>query len=260
MQIGIAGWSLQRTFNRAESPLLLLDYPQMARDEWGLEAIELNNIFMASHDDSYLDQLKKRAQDADVEMWGMAVDGTGSLCESDASTRSKNIADCVAYLEIGKRLGLSYMRFNTGGDVEPSEQQIALCADSFAQLAREGEARGMVVCIENHGGLSRTPDPIVAVMQAVDSSWCRTLPDWGNFAAEIRLEALQKVMPYAVACHAKFWRFDDSGHDSQMPVEAIKSLCERVGFSGRLAIEWEGEGDAIAGVHGAQSLLSRVFA
>lgn len=260
MKIGLAGWSLQRHFRRDENPIQLLDYPQLASDEWGFEAVELNNIFMASHDDNYVDELKMRAAQANVELWGMAVDGTGSLCDDDASTRSASIDNCVHYLKIGARLGLDYMRFNSGGDVEPSDSQLANCIDSFGQLAAHGEKLGIKVCIENHGGLSKFPDPIVAVMRGVDSPWCRTLPDWGNFPAEIRLEALEKVMPFAVACHAKFWNFGEDGHDAQMPVDKIKNLCERVGFDGRLAIEWEGESDAFPNLHVAKTLLSRTFA
>ena len=260
MKLGLAGWSLQSHFRRDENPIALLDYPQLARDEWGFEAVELNNIFMASHDDSYVDELKSRAEKANVALWGMAVDGTGSLCDDDSSTRSASIDNCVVHLKIGQRLGLDYMRFNSGGDVEPTESQIENCIDSFRQLASHGEKLGVKVCIENHGGLSRFPDPIVAVMRGVDSPWCRTLPDWGNFPAEIRLEALEKVMPFAVACHAKFWNFDN-GHDAQMPVGEIKQICERVGFDGRLAIEWEGDGDsAFSSLHTAKALLSQTFA
>lgn len=259
MHIGLAGWSINKRFRREENPLQLLDYPRLARDEWGFEAVELNNIFMASQDDAYLDQLKANAEAANVALWGMAVDRTGSLCDEDETERRENIAKCAAYLPIGKRLGLTYMRFNTGGDEQPSEAQIARCADSFSQLASLGEENGIMVCIENHGGLSRFPDPIVAVMQRVNSSYCRTLPDFGNFADEIRYEALEKVVPFAAACHAKFFEFDEHGNDTKIDVGRIRNIFKAASFDGRLALEFEGTMDDGEGVRLSKALLDRTF-
>ena len=43
MEISLAGWSINRRFRNQEEPLSLLDYPQLARDEFGINAIELNS-------------------------------------------------------------------------------------------------------------------------------------------------------------------------------------------------------------------------
>lgn len=259
MQLGLAGWSINRRFRRAEAPLQLLDYPRVAKEEWGFTAIELNSPFFASREPAYLDDLKRQAAETGVALWGMAVDGTGSLCAADEAERAANITACKEYLPLGKHLGLSYIRFNTGGNVQPDEAEIERCADSFQQLAAAGENLGIMVCIENHGGLSKTPEPIVAVMERVNSPFCRTLPDFGNFADEIRYDALSKVVPYAAACHAKFWEFDAHGHDTKIDIGRIKNIFQECNFDGRLAIEFEGPGDDSEGVRLSKALLERVF-
>ncbi len=259
MHIGLAGWSINKRFRRAENALQLLDYPQLARDEWGFGAVELNNVFMKSHDDDYVDALKQRAAAANVALWGMAVDGTGALCSENEDERAANIAKCAAYLPIGKRLGLTYIRFNSGGDEQPSESQMDKCVDSFSQLAKLGEAHGIMVCIENHGGLSKFPAPIVQVMQRVGSPYCRTLPDFGNFPDDICYEALEKVVPFAAACHAKFFEFDEAGNDTKIDVGRIKNIFKSAGFDGRLALEFEGQMDDGEGVRLSKALLNRTF-
>lgn len=259
MQLGLAGWSINRRFRRAASPLRLLDYPRLAREEWGFTAVELNSPFFESREPAYLDELKANAAAAGVALWGMVVDNTCSLCSGDAAERAANIAACKEYLPVGKHLGLTYIRFNTGGDLQPDEGEIERCTDSFRQLATAGAQMGIMVCIENHGGLSRTPDPIVAVMRRVNSPFCRTLPDFGNFADEIRYEAIEKVVPYAAACHAKFWAFDEHGHDTKLDIWRVKNILRECGFEGRLAIEYEGEGDDSEGVRLSKALLERVF-
>lgn len=259
MSIGLAGWSLQRRFRRAEEPLKLLNYPRLAKTEWGFDAVELNSPFFESHEPNYLDALKNNAAQAGVALWGLTVDGTGSLCAGDAAERATNIAACKAYLPLGKHLGLAYIRFNTGGNAQPDEAEIERCADSFRQLAETGEGLGIMVCIENHGGLAKTAEPIVAVMERVNSTFCRTLPDFGNFAPEMRYDALMQVMPYAAACHAKFFEFDEHGHDTTIDIGRIKNIFRECNFEGRMAIEFEGSGDDAEGVRLSKALLERVF-
>lgn len=259
MKIGLAGWSIQRRFRRAEAPLQLLDYPRLAKSEWGFEAVELNSPFFESHETGYLDALKHNAESEGVALWGMAVDGTGSPCAVDEAERASNITACKEYLPVGKHLGLTYIRFNTGGNPQPDEAEIERCADSFRQLAQAGEDLGIMICIENHGGLAITPEPIVAVMERVNSTYCRTLPDFGNFSPEIRYDALEKVVPYAAACHAKFFEFDEHGHDTTIDIGRIKNIFRECNFDGRLAIEFEGPGDDGEGVRLSKALLERVF-
>ena len=50
MEISLAGWSINRRFRNQENPLSLLDYPQLARDEFGINAVELNSPFFSYED------------------------------------------------------------------------------------------------------------------------------------------------------------------------------------------------------------------
>ncbi len=53
MNIGIAGWAINRRFRDEDEPLALLDFPRLAREEFGLSHIEINNVFMQSKDAAY---------------------------------------------------------------------------------------------------------------------------------------------------------------------------------------------------------------
>ena len=50
MEISLAGWSINRRFRNQENPLSLLDYPQLSRDEFGINAVELNSPFFTYED------------------------------------------------------------------------------------------------------------------------------------------------------------------------------------------------------------------
>jgi len=67
MKVALAGWSLVSRFRDKENPLLLLDFPRVAKEEFGIDVIEINNVFMESHEPDYLEKLVKAAELPD---WG----------------------------------------------------------------------------------------------------------------------------------------------------------------------------------------------
>lgn len=51
--------------------------------------------------------------------------------------------------------------------------------------------------MENHGGVSASPDNIVRIIEAVGSKYCRVLADFLNWTSkDDKVENLSKVAPY----------------------------------------------------------------
>lgn len=256
MKLALAGWSIVRRFRRQDNPLILLDYPKVAKEEFGINVVELNNVFMASHDQAYLKQLCKVAADAGVKMIGMAVDGTGDLSLLDENQRKIAVKNAMEYFDISEALGLSYFRVNTGGQAG-SEDMLKRCIESFRELAEEGKHRNIKVVIENHGGLSTDPNAIVKIMKEVGLDSIGTLPDFGNFPEEVRYEGIEKIAPYAVAFHAKFTEFSSEGEDVRTDAKQMIDIIKRSGFDGYLCIEFGGKSDDHEGVLKSKALLER---
>ena len=42
MEISLAGWSINRLFRNQENPFSLLDFPQLSRDEFGINSFDEN--------------------------------------------------------------------------------------------------------------------------------------------------------------------------------------------------------------------------
>ena len=74
--------------------------------------------------------------------------------------------------------------------------------------------------IENHGGISGDPDAVVQIIKA-SGNLVRTAPDFGNFKPAIRYEGLAKLMPYAIAVHAKLFEFDANGDEIALRPAAV---------------------------------------
>ncbi|MCE5218783.1 sugar phosphate isomerase/epimerase [bacterium] len=238
MDIGIAGWAIVRRFKDEQKPLALLDFPRVAKEEFGIYHLELNNLFMASKDESYCGEVAAATREAGVALWGMAVDGTGDLSLLDEAKRQESLANALAYFDIASWLGLKYFRVNTGGSAESGPDELAACIKSFRALAEEGARRGIKIATENHGGLATQPDNMIKLIQGVGLDTMASLPDYGNFDDSFRYEGMAKIMPYAVGVHAK-WNKRDGG---RIDIPRMVQITRDGGYDGPIFIE-DGKGD-----------------
>ncbi|HIC90255.1 MAG TPA: sugar phosphate isomerase/epimerase [Anaerolineae bacterium] len=257
-KISLAGWSLHWRFQRTENPLTLLEFPRLAREEFGIAAIELNSPFFLSEDDTYLAQLRAAANAEGVALLNIAVDREGDLAATDHTERQEAIQRHSRWFAIARKLGCNAIRANAGGHgTAVTDEAIERCADSFAALAAIGAQEGVKVLIENHGGISADPDAVVRIMEIVDSPWIGTLPDFGNFNDAIRYEGLAKIAPYAHAVHAKTFDFDEHGEHPHFDVGRCVHIMLDAGYDGYFGIEYEGKGDDHQGVLLTKALLER---
>jgi sugar phosphate isomerase/epimerase len=239
MRIGLAGWALVQRFKAEADPLRMVDFFGVVREEFGIEVVEINNVFLESYESGYLATVKQAAADAGVEMEGMAVDQTGDLSVLDEETRKQHIASAMSHFGVAEQLGLRYFRVNTGGKADGPPEMLEACIDSFRQLAEEGQKRGIAIATENHGGLSTDPDMMVKLVEGVGLPTMKTLPDTGNFPEDILLDGIRKLMPWAANVHFKWTRRDAEG---KRDVPALVKVVKEAGFDGTLMIEDRGLG------------------
>jgi sugar phosphate isomerase/epimerase len=268
MEISLAGWSIHRRFFAKE--LTLVDYPKVAAEEFGIRMIELNSPFFDYEDadnqatspikPSSIAEIKKVAADSGVTCLSIAVDGHGNLAALDEAERKAAVENHRKWFDIAGELGCTSFRANSGGHgPEGTEaEQIGQCTKSFADLAEIGAGCGIVVTMENHGGISYDPDVIVRIMTEIDSPHCRVLADFLNWPAEDdKLANLEKVAPFAFATHAKFLTFDENGASPEIDAGRAVQILSAAGYSNPYGIEYEGETDDHEGVLKSKALLLR---
>ena len=262
MQLSLAGWSLHPLFRSAVDPLQLLDFPRFTRDQFGIAAVELNNIFFASTEPDYLKQLVASAESAGVKLLNIAVDEKGDLAGEDDAARALGLANYSRWVPIARELGCSAIRANSGGKtIVDRARAIDRCIDSFRHLADVGRQHGIAILMENHGGLSVDADSILQVIQAVTETHgpgaVGTLPDFGNWPDTADREAsLRKILPYAKAVHAKVLDIDADLNHPKFDLARCVQITREAGYDGYLGIEFEGAGDRIESIRRAVRKLT----
>ncbi|EMI56175.1 sugar phosphate isomerase/epimerase family protein [Rhodopirellula sallentina] len=269
-QISLAEWSLHRTLRDPSKELTNLDFPRLAKEEFGIDGIEYVNQFFKdkARDEAYLTELKKRCEDQGVKSLLIMVDGEGQLGNADTAGRKKAVENHHQWVDAAKFLGCHSIRVNAASSGSYVEQ-LDYAADGLRQVCEYAAPHGINVIVENHGGLSSNGAWLAVVMERVGMDNCGTLPDFGNFHIRRgkdplsfdRYFGVQALMPYAKAVSAKTHDFDEKGNEINTDYFKMMKIVLEFGYSGYVGIEYEGrELDEFAGIRATKALLERVQA
>lgn len=265
MQLSLAGWSLNPLFRRSDQPLKLVDFPAFTRDTFGIDAVELNNIYFESREGSYLNQLSMAAARAGVRLVNIAVDERGDLASDERAAREEGVLCSTRWIDVARNLGIRAIRCNSGGkQITSLERSIKHCTDSFRRLADVARPKGVKLLVENHWGISSNPDAMVQIVQGVRKTHgdeaMGTLADFGNWPDDVdRYAALEKVLPLAGAVHAKVNDIDEQLNHPRFDHAKCLVIARQSGYDGYLGIEYEGKDDCVVGVQRGATLLRQLL-
>ena len=262
-QISLAQWSLHRTLRGGKMDNL--DFAGHTKKEYGIEAVEYVNQFFKdkAKDKGYLDEMKKRAEDAGVKSLLIMCDGEGRLGDPVLSDRAQAVENHFKWVEAAKHLGCHSIRVNAAS-AGSYEDQSFRAADGLRALTEFAADHEINVIVENHGGLSSNGAWLAETIRKVGHLRCGTLPDFGNFRVSSnemydRYKGVTELMPYAKAVSAKSHDFDNRGNETHTDYRRMMGIVLDAGYDGWVGIEYEGSGlDEIQGIHATKKLLERV--
>lgn len=262
-RISLAQWSLHR--NLRSGKLDNLEFAQVAKNEFGIEAVEYVNSFFKDKatDKVYLADMKQRCKDSGVESLLIMCDGEGNLGDPNEASRKKAVENHFRWVDAAKFLGCHAIRVNAASSGS-YEEQIQLAADGLRQLSEFAAPQGISVIVENHGGLSSNGAWLAKTIETVDLENCGTLPDFGNFnigggKTYDRYKGVQELMPFAKAVSAKSHDFGDSGKETHTDYTRMMKIVLDAGYRGWVGIEYEGgKMDEYAGIKATKALLESV--
>jgi sugar phosphate isomerase/epimerase len=268
-RISLAQWSLHRTFFGdsfgpdfrrqflADPDAILrgqhhpLDFPVLARNEFGVDAVEYVNTFFYAHakDAAYLAELKKRADGEGVRSLLIMCDALGNMGDADSVARARTVENHRPWLDAAAFLGCHAIRVNAAGQGEPAEVSRRV-AGSLNQLANHAESAQLSVLVENHGGVSSDGGWLAGTIDLADHPRVGTLPDFGNFRISgrgadavhyDRYQGVRELMPRAGAVSAKSYDFDEAGFETTIDYERMLRIVLESGYRGFVGIEYEGQ-------------------
>ncbi|NPV53633.1 MAG: sugar phosphate isomerase/epimerase [Firmicutes bacterium] len=254
MKVAVSTWSLRDHVNK---DFLLKDFPGFVKERYGVDAVELCQMHFQAQDARYLDEIVDGLRKAGAIVINMPVD-TGNISQPDERKRNHDLEVMKGWMDVAAYIGCPSVRINTGsqdGSQGSGVVDLSITMNSYRRLVEYGEEIGVMVLLENHGGISADPDNIVRLFEGVGHKNFRACPDFGNFAPEVRYRGLEAMARYAVMAHAKTYDFDEKGRVPQFDFARCISILKGAGFDGYLSVEFEGKGDQLAGVRRTIELI-----
>jgi sugar phosphate isomerase/epimerase len=244
-QISLAEWSFHKALFGGQ--MTNLQFPVKAKKDFGINIVEYVSPFFKKKetDPAYLKELLSITQGEGIQNHLIMVDGEGMLGDTDAKARQTAIENHYKWVNAAKVLGCKTIRVNAAGKGSKDEVKTAV-VDGLGRLSEFSKQHNINVIVENHGGYSSDASWLSSVMKQVNSPFCGTLPDFGNFRiSETETYDLYKgvseLMPFAKGVSAKTFNFDDKGNEPNIDYTRLFKIIKDSNWTGIVGIEYEGE-------------------
>ncbi len=242
----------------------------------GFNGVEILHRQMEGESNDYLQKLKRCAVINGIDLCGMSIHQR--FLSPDKEYRQRNIDHTLKCIELAYKLGIPVMRLNTGtwgtsksfddlmekrGIEEPlpgytDEDGFKWVIDSIEKCLPAAEKCGVILGLENHWGLARTPEGLLRIVKAVDSPWLKVLLDTGNFL-EDPYDKLDRCAPHTVFMHAKTYYGGGLWYRLDLDYPRIARIMRKHNFNGYVSLEFEGNEDYKTAIPKSLALLRRAF-
>ncbi|MCP5537615.1 MAG: sugar phosphate isomerase/epimerase [Akkermansiaceae bacterium] len=271
--VGVSSYSFW-AFHREEYRPLEVCLDHAAR--MGFDGLEILQRQLVSTDNAALQKIKRHAFLLGLDLMGFSTHQ--GFLSPDKEEQQKNIDHTIDCLEQAYRLGIPTMRVNSGrwgtsksfdalmanrGEENPikgytEEDAYKWVIDAYEKLVPEAEKRGVIMGLENHWGLGRTPEGVKRVVDAVKSPWLQVTLDTGNFL-EDPYDRLQKLAPQTVLLQAKTYLGGGRWYTLDLDYARIAKIMKEAKFTGYVSLEFEGKADPLKGIPESLAMLRKCF-
>lgn len=244
--------------------------------ELGAEGVDVLHRQMDSEDAAYVRKLKRHALSRGVALVCLSIHQ--DFVDPSAEERLKNVKHTIKCIELAAQLGIPCIRLNSGrwntiasfDDLMKARGEEPVlpgyteadgfkwCIDCVEQCLPKAEEHGVVLAMENHWGLTRTPEGLLRIVDAVKSPWLGALMDTGNFL-ENPYERLEQIAPKTVFVQAKTYFGGGEWYTLDLDYKRIAKILADVGYSGYVSLEFEGKENPDRAVPKSLDLLRRSF-
>lgn len=246
--------------------------------EMGFDAVELLEVQMteAERTGTELQNLKRQANRLGLSYCSLSTHQ--SFLFPDAEKRQKNVERTIASIELAYKLGISSIRVNTGnwqtipdfdelmrrrGIAPPppgysDEDAYPWVIEGYEKCLPTAEKCGVVLALENHWGLCRTPEGLLRIVNAIKSPWMGATMDTGNFL-EDPYDKLEMIAPKTTFVQAKTYYGGGVWYTLDLDYDRIGRLLRKHNYRGFVSLEFEGKEDPVTAVPKSLAVLRKAL-
>jgi sugar phosphate isomerase/epimerase len=225
----------------------ILEFPAHVVAKFNIHNIEPHSRHFTSLQPEYLESFQQILQKSKVCVVNIAVSAVNSFYDADASVREKAVDYAKKWVDVAVRIGSPSIRTHIA-TAKNSPPNLERAAESLRNLTEYAAGKNVVVTLENDDLVSEDAFFLVKVIEAVNHSYLRALPDFANSMlsgdADFNYSALQAMFQHAYnICHVKDGETNDD--DKQFNVDLKKSfdILKASDYRGYCSMEFDAPGD-----------------
>ncbi len=225
---------------------------------------------------AYCQKLKRHAFTNGIDL--ICLSTHQNFVSPKPEERRRNVEHTIKCIELAYELGVPCIRLNSGrwntitsfddlmkarGE-EPvlpgctEDDGFKWCQEGIEQCLPKAEECGVILALENHWGLTRTPAGLLRLLNAIRSPWLGALMDTGNFL-EDPYDKLRQIAPKTVFVQAKMYYGGGEWYTLDLDYRRIARILAEANYTGYVALEFEGKENPDTAVPKSIAVLREAF-
>jgi len=243
LKLSLAAYSFRDALNLKKPTMTLFDFIDLAA-ELPLDAVELTSYYFAETTNDYLDELKAHAAKRKLAISGVPVGNTFTL--KDDAKRSTQVQLVKDWTARAARLGAKTVRIFAGnlekGETLADAQKRVV--DAMNECCATAEKLGVYLALENHGGITDTPEHLLDLVKPIKSTALGVNIDTGNFNTPDPYADIARIAPYGVVSQVKTEVNPKGKKKEEADLGRVVKILKDANFHGFVALEYEAKEDA----------------
>jgi L-ribulose-5-phosphate 3-epimerase len=219
--------------------------------ETGTDGIDMTVYWMPATTDEFVLPLRRLAYRNRVEIYSIGT--RVRLAQPTPALQEKELVELRKWVDVAQKIGATHIRV-FGGPTPPGatlDQAIGFAAETLKRGAEYAGARGIILGVEDDGGITEFAKETIDIVKRADSPWAGMNLDIGNFRPPKVYDQIEMSIPYAVSTHVKTEiALDDGKTRGPADWDRVFEMFARHGFRGYMGLEYEAAQDAATTVPG----------
>ncbi len=227
---------------------------------------------------AFFEQLRRTCDSEGVRNRVLSVGGPYYLSTADKTVLRKALDFYRQYVEPARQLGCDILRAELYCDLPdgPGREEEAKkrAMEGLHALLDATSDSGLTINVENHHGISSRPEWLADLVRSMNHPRLGLTADINNFRTDLnmpydadpdqlpryedRYSGLETLLPLANWMSAKTYAFDQTGYEISINYPRIVRLMRDSGYSGYMAVEYEGAGEPEEGVRQSVAMLRKL--
>ena len=238
MYLSLAAYSYRKYLDLKNPTMTLFDFIDQAAD-MPLTAVELTSYYFAETTPAYLNKLKQRCDAKKLTISGVPV--RNDFCLKDDKARAAEVQHVKTWIGYAAMLGAKNMRIFAGnlpkGDtLAEAQKRVVAAVEECCEVAAKA---GVLLALENHGGITATPEQLLALVKPVNSPALGVNIDTGNFKTADPYADVAKIAPYGVNVQVKTEVSPTGKPKVEADLARMVAILKKANYHGPVALEYE---------------------